>query len=234
VEQKQNKSVRDARRIGARHRGYTPTWERVRKLKMQGSPLCERCLTLHRTRPALLVHHKDSNARNNDMGNLMSLCRACHDDVHGHGVVVGKPSIPVTLVCGPPGSGKSTWVEQQRKPGDVVIDLDVIKAKLAGVPIYQAGDEWIMASLAERNRMLAELPSKGHVWFILSGARADDRRKWQERLGAEVVVMEVSPSVCKDRIMADDRRPELVKRTHVDVVDRWWARYVARRGDTVV
>lgn len=233
AEQKDAKSVRDSRRIGARQRGYTTTWEKVRKLKMQDAPLCEQCLTLHRTRPAMLVHHKDGNPRNNDMTNLMSLCRNCHDEIHGQQMQIPKPSIPVVLVCGPPGSGKSTWVDQQRGQTDTVIDLDIIKARLAGVPIYQAGDEWIMAAMAERNRMLAELPTIGKAWVILSGAKAADRQAWQEKLGADVVVLEVSPSVCKDRIANDDRRPELVKRQHVEAVDRWWAGYVARRGEKI-
>lgn len=31
----------------------------------------------------LTVHHIDSNPKNNDQKNLMTLCRKCHDRVHG-------------------------------------------------------------------------------------------------------------------------------------------------------
>lgn len=29
------------------------------------------------------VHHKDENRRNNDLDNLVGLCRRCHHDLHG-------------------------------------------------------------------------------------------------------------------------------------------------------
>ncbi len=38
------------------------------------------------------------------------------------------------VITGPPGSGKTTWVEQRRRPGDVVWDLDQVAATMAGLP----------------------------------------------------------------------------------------------------
>jgi len=224
----------DSRRIGARQRGYTRTWQRVRQLKMSETPTCEHCSGRGIIRVAVLVHHIDQNPHNNDMANLMSLCRQCHDEVHGKGMAIPNPSCKVTLVAGPPGSGKSTWVEAQRKPTDTVIDLDVIKSHLARVPIYQAGDEWIHPALIERNRMLSELPIGSHAWFIVSAPRATDRKDWQDKLGAHAVVLEVDASICKDRIDNDTRRPDHVKKQHKIAVDRWWRQYVSRREDEIV
>ena len=54
-----------------------------------------------------------------------------------HGI---EPSaIPVTLVCGPPASGKSTWVQNHSKLGDVVVDFDVIRKKVGGAKWSQDG-----------------------------------------------------------------------------------------------
>ena len=36
------------------------------------------------------------------------------------------------IVTGPPGSGKTTWVNEDKQPGEIVLDLDAIKAALLG------------------------------------------------------------------------------------------------------
>lgn len=42
----------------------------------------------------------------------------------------------LTIVTGAPGSGKTTWVENQRQPGDLVFDMDAVAAALFGMPKY--------------------------------------------------------------------------------------------------
>ena len=64
-------------------RGYdTRIWGKVRKVKLERNPLCERCEAKGLTTEARLVHHKDRNPHNNDMDNLESLCNACHELEH--------------------------------------------------------------------------------------------------------------------------------------------------------
>src|SRR5690606_407861 len=38
------------------------------------------------------------------------------------------------VVTGPPASGKSTWVRAHAKPGDVVVDYDILAGALSGAP----------------------------------------------------------------------------------------------------
>lgn len=72
-------------RGSARERGYDSRWREVRAMKLKRDPLCEECLYENRTKPAVLVHHVVAIADGGealDMGNLMSVCRWHHDQLH--------------------------------------------------------------------------------------------------------------------------------------------------------
>ena len=45
-----------------------------------------------------------------------------------HGI--RSPTIPVTMVCGPPAAWKSSYVNKHRQKGDLVIDLDLIMRRV--------------------------------------------------------------------------------------------------------
>ena len=64
----------------ASQRGYGAVWEKVRKMKLQETPLCEYCNGLKR---AWGVHHLDEDPYNSDPDNLKSICFVCHERLHG-------------------------------------------------------------------------------------------------------------------------------------------------------
>lgn len=71
-------------------RGYDRQWQKVRTIKLSNDPYCERCKSNHRIVPAVMVHHKDRDSKNNRYENLESICRSCHNEEHkeevfGHG-----------------------------------------------------------------------------------------------------------------------------------------------------
>jgi 5-methylcytosine-specific restriction protein A len=57
-------------------------WRKVREYKLNLSPLCERCQEQGRITSAAAVHHIDHNSTNNNIDNLQSLCRECHEIIH--------------------------------------------------------------------------------------------------------------------------------------------------------
>ena len=59
-------------------------WRVVRReAKERTGYTCERCGQRPAKLHALDVHHKDGNRQNNDPGNLIVLCRSCHNREHG-------------------------------------------------------------------------------------------------------------------------------------------------------
>ena len=128
----------------------------------------------------------------------------------------------LTIVFGPPASGKSTHIKANAKPGDVVIDLDVIRSELSGLPMYAAGPETLAPAMERRNRMLEALAHDGpDAWFVVTGTGAE-RTWWTTALQpASVVVMDTPQDECIRRINADPLR-EAVRDRQVAAVKRWF------------
>jgi len=128
------------------------------------------------------------------------------------------------IVFGPPGSGKSHYVEQRWRKGDSLIDLDSIKAELSGAAMYQAGQEWYVPAMRRRNEMLGKLkntPSHKRVWFTTVGNTHGRRLWWQDKLTpSEVVLLDVPADICIARLKADPRRAAVLE-WHIKAVKGW-------------
>ncbi|MGF7161273.1 putative kinase [Rhodoligotrophos appendicifer] len=152
-------------------------------------------------------------------GPFQTLCKACHDRDKQREERLGdrfqpysipsgvKPSrIPVHLVCGAPGSGKSTYVRQHAQAADYVIDFDDIRERL-GLGRY--GGQDLGFAYAERDRMIRSLEHRHHgeCWLIVMAPTDAERRAWMRALGRVTVhTIDTDEDECLRRIMADPMR----------------------------
>lgn len=135
----------------------------------------------------------------------------------------------VIVVAGPPGAGKTTFVEQRRKPGDVVIDTDEIWRTLTGLPwydrplhLYPIVKEIRRAAIAA----IARTPAPLMAWVIGGYPDWHDRRRVAVELGATgVSVLAVPAEECIRRIAADHRRADQLE-LWTGAVGKWWRDYV--------
>jgi hypothetical protein len=80
-----------------------------------------------------------------------------------------KPAMPVTIVTGSPGSGKTTYVAMNKGPEDEVIDLGEIHAELSGSAMHEPNPKDLWRALEERNHRLAR-GTHGLVCFMPTGS----------------------------------------------------------------
>ena len=117
----------------------------------------------------------------------------------------------VRLVCGPPGAGKSTLVREKRRDGDLVIDLDDIRASV--------GSEATARKLRSVMEDGARTHEDGDVWIVRTLGDPAARAEFAARVGVdEITVLDVDADTAKARVSARDGSDE----KH-PAIDRWWA-----------
>jgi len=230
-------------------RGYGGRWRRLRIHQLNAHPLCEACQAEGRVRAAEHVDHivPLADGGTHDPGNLQSLCAECHGrksqaegrrkgayDGNRFGAG-GQDYAPVVVVCGPPGSGKSTWVNDRLRWGDLRVDLDAIMSALSGRPMYETPASIRPFGFEARDAVLDRLERRSDLvraYVIASAPDPRDRAKIASRFGADVVVFETPAVVCIQRIRDDARRGEKWMQWG-DLVNQWWRDYRPRDGERV-
>ncbi len=235
------KAAIDKARPSSGERGYDADWRAVRRQYLAAHPMCqhEGC-TAHATE----VDHIETVAARPDLrlswSNLRGFCKSHHsqrtarDQSFKMSVEARartwptdlRPSaIPLTIVCGAPGSGKSAYVNEHAGPHDIIIDMDVIKAELAQVSIYSAEPRWTGPALERRNAMLRSLhtATAPHAWFIVSAPEPAEQTWWRQQLLGTVHVMDTDEATCIARITSDHRRIGHRERM-IDRCREWFAK----------
>jgi len=132
----------DERRGTAAERGYGRAWQRARAEYLKNNPLCVMHLARNEVEAAAVVDHVVPHRGDMvafwEVANWQALCKRCHDrktmkyDSNYNPMQERKRIV----VCGAPGSGKTTWIESQRRPGDLVYDMDAMAAAMFQCPTY--------------------------------------------------------------------------------------------------
>lgn len=148
----------------------------------------------------------------------------------------------VTIVCGPPGSGKTTFVMDRKEKGDIVVDIDWLWMALTGLDYYDKPDHLVPFVLDVRKMIIERLQLEGsdttpilhNVWIISGSPNAIERKELQYKFpSSRVIVLEQSVEQCMENIRQDQRR-EGKSIPWEQLVKKWWVEYTPRDGEQVI
>ena len=121
----------------------------------------------------------------------------------------GQKEKPVYLICGAPGSGKSTWVRQNAGKNDLILDLDDICAALSGHGAHEDHRSVLRAALAAREAILDHIRDREGGWeraYVITTANRPDALSLAQRLSAQIVKMQAAPEQIREQIYGDATR----------------------------
>lgn len=123
------------------------------------------------------------------------------------------------IVAGAPCSGKSSYVREHARAGDVIYDYDALHQALSGQASHHHLDAIRPYVLAARAEIFAQLEAhkQQSAWLITSTSSADELRRMQDRFGAETVLLYVERDEAHRRCELDGRPAEW----H-GYIDRWF------------
>lgn len=126
----------------------------------------------------------------------------------------------VILVTGPPCAGKTTYVDEHREPGDLVVDYDAIAVALGSPDSHDHPPTlWpyvLQARDAVTDRMSRD-PNLRRAWLIRCDPTDQDRA-----IASDIVTLATDAETCKRRA-EDAGRPA----RWVALIDDWHTRHSA-------
>jgi hypothetical protein len=123
----------------------------------------------------------------------------------------------LTVVTGPPCSGKTTYVRTHAKPGDIVIDFDAMAQAFGSPTPHDHSPETRHVTMMARRAAIdaaITVSDRADVWIVDCNITAARMRGYQTA-GANIVALHVDPGTLHDR--ADRERPALWH----GLIDRW-------------
>ncbi len=141
----------------------------------------------------------------------------------------------IHVICGAPGSGKTSHVAQHAQKGDLIVDVDALYHALSGLSWYDKPKSLLKYVLAARDGALDKLARSPNInaWIVAEAPTRMERDRLRDRFDAQVTVMETPAFDCLLRIGEDERRKDQLQEW-IPRVQSWWQRYEQDERDIVI
>jgi len=125
------------------------------------------------------------------------------------------------IICGAPCAGKSTFVRERFKPGDLIYDYDSLHTALSGCESHEHLNAIRPYVIAARDAIFNQLESHTKIgaWVITSSSQVKVIEWLADRFQAEIIYLSVDESEAHRRAEVD-KRPE----SWHDYINSWFQR----------
>jgi dephospho-CoA kinase len=129
----------------------------------------------------------------------------------------------IVIVTGPPCSGKSTYIEENARDGDIIIDMDKLALALTtdGATMHDYSPKLRKVAQAARAAAVKEAlkVAQGErylgVWIIHTDPPLDVRMTYRAA-GGRIVEMDTPKDVCLERLKSRPEKNQLISRGVID------------------
>ena len=129
----------------------------------------------------------------------------------------------IHVITGPPCAGKSTYIKDNAKDGDLRIDYDLIALALGAVNSHAAEGAVRQAAFdAREGAIQAALKDPAAESWIIHTTPSEDHIKMYTDAGAEFIPLDPGYEVCMERAKQDGRPQQTI-----DGIEKW---YSGRKG----
>ncbi len=137
----------------------------------------------------------------------------------------------VTLVCGPPCAGKSTWVREHAARTDLVVCFDLLARAAGSRGEHRHSHAHRAQAGTAFRRACAELATRDRTaWVLRCAPGAAERAQLAERVRADTVLVLMPPlTVALARARTAGREPHVLP-----AIRRWYAAYSPNPGEQVI
>jgi hypothetical protein len=129
----------------------------------------------------------------------------------------------IQIITGPPCGGKSTYITDRAKPGDIIVDMDVIALALTapGTKPHTFSDK--VRQVAERARAAAVsealIVAQGERYqnvYIIHTDPTPDQRAMYRAAGGRIIECNPGKEVCLERLQSRPKENHAVARKWID------------------
>ena len=198
------------------------------RLNERGELICEHCgLPIVKAYDCIGHHVIELTEENIDdynislnPDNIQLVHHRCHNKIHNKLSYSGRK---VYIVYGSPLSGKTTYVNDVKNEGDLIVDIDNIWQCVSGCERYVKPNRLKSIVFGVRDTLLQDIKYRRGKWlnaYVIGGyPLIGERERLSKELGAELIYIESTLEKCLSRV--DEKRGEEWN----EYILEWWRKY---------
>lgn len=205
-------------------------------------PICWHCENTFKANETMIVHHKieldlgnvnDYNISLNP-DNVEIVHHECHNAIHkryGYGHYRKKiKQRGIYIVYGPPMSGKTSYVIENKGDNDLVIDMDSLYEAITMLPRYNKPRALLQNVFTMKNCLIDNIKTRhggfNNAWIIGGYADKYERDLLQREVGAELILIKPSKEELYKRLeTCNDYRKDNIDNWK-QYIDDWYEKFI--------